>query len=108
MTLQTETYFQLQDANVTYIGQSKRHLITRVGEHTSLGKINSQSKIKNHRYECKDCHSYKVTCDNFEVLKSHRDSFARKISKALCIRRSKPRLSKHLFDKGVSDLLQIF
>ena len=98
----------LRDANMTYIGQSKRHLITRVGEHTSLGKINPQSEIKNHMYECDACHSIKITCDNFEILKSHRDSFATKISEALCIRKSKPRLNKQLFGKGVSYLLKIF
>ena len=98
----------LQDANLTYIGQSKRHLITRVGKHTSLGKIGPQSEIKNHIYDCQECHSVKITCENFEILKSHRDSFAAKISEALCIRRSKPRLNKKLFGRGVSYLLKIF
>ena len=79
-----------------------------MGEHTFLGKIGPQSEIKNHIYDCQECHSVKIACESFEILKSHRDSFAAKISEALCIRRSKPRLNKKLFGKGVSYLLKIF
>ena len=49
----------LRDANVTYIGQSNWHLITTVKKHTSKGKINPQSIMKNHIYKCEDCHSVK-------------------------------------------------
>ena len=45
----------LQDANITYIGQSKRHLVTRVGEHTSLHKLEPKSAIKEHICVCNSC-----------------------------------------------------
>ena len=71
-----------------------------------MGKIDPQSEINNYMYECKDCHSVKITCDNFEILKSHRDSFATEISLWDCISRLKPHLNKQLFGKGVSYLLK--
>ena len=58
----------LGDANVTYSGQSKRHLVTRMGEHPSLGRINPQFEMRNHIYDCKDCHSLKLNCEKFEIL----------------------------------------
>ena len=36
----------LRDADRSYIGQTKRHLVTRVGEHVALQKVDPKSHLK--------------------------------------------------------------
>ena len=47
----------LRDADRSYIGQTKRHLVTRVGEHVELQKTDPKSEIKTHIYNCAACHN---------------------------------------------------
>ena len=58
----------LRDADCSYIGQTKRHLVTRVNEHLSLQRPQPQSEIKSHIYRCNACQQVKLDSSNFEAL----------------------------------------
>ena len=47
------------DADLTYIGKSTRHVITRAKEHLNLGS-SVKSKIKDHIIECNLCNKKKI------------------------------------------------
>ena len=102
----------LRDAGCSYIGQTKRHLVTRVNEHVELKKLDQfdrqKSEIKNHMYDCSSCHEYKLGFNNFEILKRCQNSYNTKITEALCIKRLRPKLNKKLMTKGCSYLLKVF
>ena len=102
----------LRDAGCSYIGQTKRHLVTRVNEHVDLKKLDQfdrqKSEIKNHIYDCSSCHEYKLGFNNFEILKRCQNSYNTKITEALCIKRLRPKLNKKLMTKGCSYLLKVF
>ena len=97
----------LRDAGCSYIGQSKRHLLTRVNEHLSLTG-GPESQIKNHIYNCPKCHKQFLSVENFKVLKKCRTSFETMIQEALKIKRLRPKLNKQLVKGGVSYLLKVF
>ena len=59
-------FTSLCDTNVTYIGKTKRHLITRCLEHLELDKP-EQSEIKKHLKKCQICKVSNI--DSFEILK---------------------------------------
>ena len=99
----------LRDAGCSYIGQSKRHLMTRVNEHLSLHKPGgSQSEIKNHVYKCPSCHKQFLSVDNFKILKKCKTSYETVIHEALRIKKLRPKLNKQLLKGGVSYLLKVF
>ena len=99
----------LQDAGTTYIGQTKRHMLTRVNEHLSLHKPNSQqSEIKTHIYGCPTCHNKFLNFENFKIVKKCRTSYEARIIEALKIKKLRPKLNKQLVTKGVSYLLKVF
>ena len=91
------------------IGQSKRHLLTRVKEHLSLHKTSGpQSEIKSHIYRCPICHKQFLSIDNFKILKKCKTSYETVIHEALKIKTLRPRLNKQLMKGGVSYLLKVF
>ena len=98
----------LRDADRSYIGQTKRHLVTRVGEHVELQKTDPKSEIKTHIYNCAACHNNFLGLDNFEILKRCRNNYDTKICEALRIRQFKPKLNKQLVTKGTSYFLKVF
>ena len=49
----------LRDSDRSYIGQTKRHLVTRVGEHVELRKVDPKSEIKTHIYNCAACQFFR-------------------------------------------------
>ena len=98
----------LRDADRSYIGQTKRHLVTRVSEHVELHKADPKSEIKSHIYNCAACHSCFLGVDNFEILKRCRNNYDTKICEALRIKQFKPKLNKQLLTKGSSYFLKVF
>ena len=98
----------LRDADCSYIGQTKRHLVTRVNEHVELSRVEPKSEIKNHIYECDACHTIKLDYTNFDILKRCQNNYNTKISEALLIRKFRPKLNKQLMTKGTSYLLKVF
>ena len=99
----------LRDADCSYIGQTKRHLLTRVNEHLSLHKPSGpKSEIKSHIYNCPICHARFLSVDNFKVLKKCKNSYDIRIHEALKIKKLRPKLNKQLMKGGVSYLLKVF
>ena len=100
----------LRDAGCSYVGQSSRHLITRVNEHLSLHKPNerNQSEIKKHVYKCPICHKQFLDINNFKILKKCQTTFELVIHEALSIKRLRPKLNKQLMKGGASYLLKVF
>ena len=98
----------LRDEGCSYIGQTKRHLVTRVNEHVALNRNEPQSEIKNHIYKCSACHENKLDVGNFEILKRCKTPYETKIAEALLIRKFHPKLNKQLMTKGTSYLLKVF
>lgn len=99
----------LRDAGCSYIGQTKRHLLTRVNEHVSLHKPRGpQSEIKTHIYNCPSCHNQFLGIDNFKILKKCKTNYEVVIQEALTIKKLRPKLNKQLMKGGVSYLLKVF
>ena len=97
-----------RDADVSYIGVTKRHLITRVKEHLALNNFTSKSQVKSHlRYKCDEC-KMNSSLDSFKVLKRCRTHFDVLIHEALLVRLYNPQLKKQLFNNGCLFTLRIF
>ena len=97
----------LRDADCSYIGQTKRHLMTRVNEHVVLSG-SSKSAIKKHIKTCPICYNKNFDFNNFEVLKKCKTPFDTKIAEALFIRKFRPKINKQLLTKGTSYVLKVF
>ena len=95
------------DADVSYIGKTKRHLVTRIAEHTSTGlKDEGDSAVKKHIAECQYCSQNNV--DLFEIIKKTQTSFDVLIYEALLIKKYKPSLNKQLFKSGSFYTCKVF
>ena len=57
------------DANLTYLGKTKRHLTTRVREHGNLDAGEQKTSIASHIVDCQTCKQNKLVLDDFEILK---------------------------------------
>ena len=93
----------LRDANVSYIGKTKRHLATRVREHR-----NTASAVSEHLNECSACKLGYSVRDSFKILDRGKSDFEITIKEALQIRNNRPTLNKKLMTQGTSFLLKIF
>ena len=81
-----------RDESISYIGETRRQLFTRISEHCS-GK-DKQSAVFSHLYECDDCQ--KVDCqNNFKVLQ-HCDKFNVYTMESILISKHRPRLNIQL------------
>ena len=89
------------DKNQTYIGKTKRHLLTRFRE-----QICGNSAILEHISSCKACNHF--TIENFHILSHGSNDFDNKVKEALYIKKQKPLLNKHLYQHGGSFLLNVF
>ena len=56
-----------EDQNVSYIGETKRHLFRRASDHTNT---DNNSAIFEHLYLCSTCQNVPNILDQFEILKS--------------------------------------
>ena len=92
----------LNDSNLSYIGKTKRHFITRIQEHKK-----SSSSIKDHLLFCDTC-NINYNCDNFKVVDTGNSNFNTTILEALYIKHKLPTLNNTLTDKGDSFFLDIF
>ena len=87
------------DAEVSYIGKTKRHLSARIEEHLALQvKTEGDSQIKKHLSECVHCSGSDI--DSFEVVKNTNSSFDVIIYEALLIKKCKPSLNVQLHKSG--------
>ena len=92
----------LRDANQTYIGKTKRHLVTRVREHGQ-----SSSAIYEHLGSCDSCKS-KFSCESFKILDHGKNNLDISVKEAIHIKYNKPSLNTQLYTNGSSFILNIF
>ena len=89
------------DAQLSYIGKTKRHLATRIREHASR-----ESAIRSHLDNCNTCElSYNKDC--FSIMDKGNSDFDCYIKEALLIKKHNPKLNLQLYS-GRSFQLQIF
>ena len=95
----------LGDPDTTYIGKTKRHIITRVKEHLDPKE---NSAITSHIFECVTCKSGHFSKESFSVLKKCANDYRCGINEALLIKKCNPTLNRQRFNKGQSYLLRVF
>lgn len=89
-----------RDCNVTYIGQSKRQLGTRIAEHKNdIKKSSNYSVISEHRLNC----NHDFNWENVEILDEEGSYKRRLISEMLSIKRQKSGLNKQSDTEFLSD-----
>ena len=92
----------LRDANTTYIGKTKRHLVTRVNEHGT-----TNTAITHHLQFCPECkNEFSINC--FAIMDSGRSDYDCKIKEAIHLKKHKPVLNTQLAYNGASIVLEIF
>ena len=91
----------LRDVNLSYIGKTKRHLVTRAKEHAS-----GESAISEHLLTCDTCNN-NFDVDRFRVLDNGKNDFECLIKEALLIKKFRPKLNNHTFI-GKSFQLRVF
>ena len=84
------------DTNLTYIGMSSRHLITRVKEHMNL--VDSRkSAIEDHILSCPVCSNLQYNNNSFTILRKCNLDYKAKIHEALLIQRHSLSLNKQCY-----------
>ena len=96
----------VSNPNVSYVGQTYRHIEDRMGEH--LKDKGDTSGVAPHLRSCPDCSAASLGLDNFQVIRKCRSSFDTKIVEAFCIQKLQPRLNKQLYRMGACYRLKVF
>jgi len=91
-----------RDADLFYLGKTKRHLISRVKEHTK-----HSSQIGSHLLSCSNCKS-NFSIDNFKVIAVGTNDFDTQIKEAICIKQLNPHLNRNILNCGSSYFLKVF
>ncbi len=97
--------FQCGNCNVSYYGQTGRHLNVRISEHIGVSHLTGNiladpvgSTVFNHLKSCMFVHVMKCKCgrnlEDFSVLTSGASEFQLKIKESLLISKDKPTLNK--------------
>ena len=83
-------YFVCAGCNASYVGETARHLETRIHEH--FNKATSPSNIFSHLRNNKSC---KLACNEscFKVIDSARSEYTLKLKEAMHIKWIKPKLN---------------
>ena len=93
--------------NLTYIGMSSRHLITRVKEHLNLADSRI-SAIQNHILSCPICSNLQYNINSFTILRKCNSDYEAKLYEALLIIRDSPSLNKQCYASETLFLLNIY
>ena len=88
----------LSDQTVSYIGETTRHLKTRVNEHLKTHKEKSQVWV--HIQNCSVCKNADLSTNNFKILKTCRGWMETAIFESIFINSVKPSLNKKLGSEG--------
>ena len=96
----------VSNPNVSYVGQTYRHIEDRMGEH--LKDKGDTSGVASHLRSCPDCSAARLGLDNFQVIQKCRSDFDTKIVEAFCIQKLQPRLNKQLYRMGACYRLKVF
>ena len=97
----------VENAQVSYIGYTKRHLVIRTDEHT-VPSLAKKSHVHQHIKNCEACTNGSVGLSHFQILHRHRDETDSKIGESFAIKKHQPVLNKQLFGKGSSILLNVW
>ena len=95
------------DTDLTYLGMSSRHLVTRAKEHLNLNQ-SRKSAIKDHILDCGKCSNSSHSLTSFEILRNCKYEYDTKVHKALFIKKFKVKLNRQLCANGCSFLLKVF
>lgn len=88
----------LSDQTVSYIGETTRHLKTRVNEHLKTHKEKSQVWV--HVQKCPTCKHADLSVKHFKILKSCRGWMETAISESIFINSIQPTLNKKIGTEG--------
>ena len=97
----------VRDAHTSYIGMTKRHLVTRCNEHIDF-KCAQKSEVCTHILNCDACGKCTISPRHFSIIRNCRDETDCKLFEALNIKRLKPVLNKQLFAQGAAIMLKVF
>ena len=89
----------LREADLTYIGKSATHLVTKVKEHWALNSITRKSAIKKHILDCNNCVKSDDMLKPFSILRKCALDYDTKIHETLLIKKYKPKLNRQLYGK---------
>ena len=96
----------LRDANLFYIGKTKRHFDTRVAEHLSPTS-EKPTAVSDHVRSCGDCQRGHLK-ESIKIIKKCSSDFECQIHEALLIQKLNPKLNVQLFNSGASYKLLVF
>ena len=95
------------NAQTSYIGYTKRHLIARVAEHTVPAKA-KKSHVFGHIENCVSCKRKQHGVNDFHVLQRCVDETECKIAEAFHIKKERPAINKQLYAQGSSLILRVW
>ena len=97
-----------RDVNVTYVGYSARHLITRAKELNDCKS--NKSAVKNHILNCNSCldENPKFQLDRFSIMRKCNSTYEAKIHEALLIEKQNPTINEQMYGNGTSFLLSVY
>lgn len=93
-----------RDADISYIGKTKRHLTLRAREHHT----SQNSAVKQHIDSCYLCKNCQSNLDCFSIIDSGKSDFDCTIKEAIHIKMTRPQLNKQLLASGSLFTLQVF
>ena len=94
----------LRDADISYIGKTERHLVSRAAEHL---RLKGKGYIRKHLDFCSVCKNG-ASVKEFKILKTARTPLVLGIQEALLIKKFQPKLNKQMFANGASHQLKVF
>ena len=97
----------LRDADVTYIGKSKRHFVTRRDEHFNF-KGKNLTPVALHVRDCETCRQGDYLKKSMQIVQKCSNNFDCEIHEALMIQSQKPSINTQLFESGASFELMVF
>ena len=84
--------FQCSNCNITYYGETERHLKVRAGEHIKYVSVNKKSSVKDHCL----LSGHACSFEDFTVLSYESHRFKRLIKESLLVNKDKPLLKKQV------------
>ena len=91
--------FQCSNYNITYYGETERHLKVRASEHISTCPLTGKRVMKNKKSSVKDhclLSGHVCSFDDFTVLNYESHKFRRLIKESLLVTKDKPLLNKRV------------
>ena len=100
-------YDCVANAQISYIGYTKRHMVTRTAEHI-VPALAKKSHVFAHIKNCDSCKGSQLSVHDFKVLQHCVDETECKIAEAFAIKKCRPVINKQLFAQGTSLTLKVW